>query len=78
MSWILTYIGPKVFGALAALAAFMGVVVGLRADAKKDERRRLELEAAKAAARQKEAVDDAVENSHAGGSAWSERLRRDN
>ena len=78
MSWIFEYLGPQVFVALSALTAFLGVVIGLRADARKDERQRLQLEALKAAAKQREAVDDAVENSHAGGGAWVERLRKDN
>jgi len=40
MSWVFAYLGPKVFGALASLAAFLGVVVALRSDAKKEERQR--------------------------------------
>jgi len=77
MSFVIAMFGSKIAGALAALATFCAAIIGIRWDAKRDERRRAELEALKAARKQQEAVNDAVESSHAGGAAWAERLRKD-
>ena len=60
-------------GAVAALA----LIWGIRADARRDAERDAKIRAAEAAEQRRKDIQDAIENSHAGGAAdnWRSRLR---
>jgi len=63
-------------GLLAAVIAAIVAAFGfIRWDAKRDAKRDAEIKAARDAAKRRKDIQDAIENSHAGGGAWSERLR---
>jgi len=59
----------------AIIVAILGAFGFIRWDAKRDARRDAEIKAARDAAKRRKDIQDAIENSHAGGGAWSERLR---
>lgn len=59
----------------AVIAAALAAFGFIRWDAKRDAKRDAEIKAARDAAKRRKDVQDAIENSHAGGGAWSERLR---
>ena len=60
---------------VAGAAAILAIIAGIRMDAKRDAKRDAEIKAARDAAKRRKDIQDAIENSHAGGGAWSERLR---
>lgn len=75
MTWLLGLLGSKVAGLLAVAVALLLALIGVRWDAKRDQRKDTEIATLKANEKTRKDVEDAVEKSHAGGAAWADRLR---
>lgn len=75
MTWLISMLGGKLAVFLGAAGAAILAIIGIRWDAKRDERKDAKIADLEANEKTRKDVEDAVESSHAGGAAWVDRLR---
>jgi len=75
MTWLIATLGGKVVAILGGIGAVLLALVGVRWDAKRDQRKDSKIDALEANEKTRKDIEDAVESSHAGGAAWGDRLR---
>lgn len=76
MTWLISMLGGKLAVFLGAAGAAILAIIGIRWDAKRDERKDSEIAALKANEKTRKDIEDAVEKSAAGGGLhWTQRLR---
>lgn len=73
---LLTGFGPKIWGWVVGAFAVAASLFLARRSGAKSANAKMEADAAKGAIKQREDIDNALENSRAGGGDWHDRLRQ--